>query len=375
MTDPQLHDRLHRAADPIDLDPEARLDTLHAGARRHARRRRTSGLVAGLVVVALVSAVIWQMRPGGGRVAASNTTPTGTLAYVRFGNGGNTMSAHAFTFDGRDVEVPVTLNDVPFVYSPDGTQLAYAQRAGDGTAITIANADGSNSHEVGQGLSAEQIAWGPDGATMALVAPKGTGGGGSDVSILDLVAGDVTPLPKLHGHSWNSIAWSPDGASIALAGELAFDEVGNTVPAGGGGLFVAPSDGSAAPTSLLDNANVEFLDWAPDSSKVAYGVRDNADMGDYRWDIGVVNADGTGQALLTDFPGWDKIGVWSPDGQWIAFSSDRGASPEQQRDNADNTAGSFGGLGIYIMRSDGSEVTPLMIPEGDGLMAPTDWKA
>jgi len=371
MTDPQLHDRLHRAADPIDPEPEAHLDALHAGARTRARRRRATGLVAGVVVALLVAAAAWQMRPTGTRVAGGTTAPTGTLAYVRSVNGGDSLTARAFTFGGSDVELPLQLNDVPLVYSPDGTQLAYAQRAGDPTAITIANADGSDSHEVGQGLSAEQIAWGPDGTTMAFIGPERTGSG-SAVSILDVATGDVTPLPKLSGYFWNSIAWSPDGATIALAGDPTIPE-GNAVPAGSGGLFVAPSDGSSAPTPLVTNANIEYLDWSPDGTKLVYGVRDNADSGDYRWDIWVIGADGTGATQLTDEPGWDKIAVWSPDGQWIAFSSDRGASAAQQRDNADNTSGGFNGVGLFLMRADGTDVTPLFTAGDDVLIAPMDW--
>ena len=372
MTDPQLHDRLHRAADPIDADPEARLDALHAGARTRARRRRAAGLATGVAVALLVASVAWQMRPSGTNVAASPTTPTGTLAYMRSDDAGVSLGTRAFTFGGNDVELPLHLNDVPFEYSPDGTQLAYAQRAGDGTAITIADADGSDSHEVGVGLSAEQIAWGPDGTTIAFVAPEGTGGGGSDVSILDLATGDVTPLPKLHGGDWVSIAWSPDGASIALAG-YPETPVADAWPAGTGGLFIAPSDGSVAPTPLVTDANIELLDWSPDSSRIAYGVHDNVDTGDYRWDIGVINADGSGQVQLTDASGWDNIAVWSPDGQWIAFSSDRGASPAQQQSNADHTTGGIAGIGVFLMRPDGSGVIPLFAPSDTMNSVPLDW--
>ena len=56
-------------------------------------------------------------------------------------------------------------------------------------------------------------------------------------------------------------------------------------------------------------------------------------------DIYTAGADGGGLTRLTDHPGRDEHPVWSPDGQWIAFVSDR----EETRQ-------------IYVMRADGSEV-------------------
>ena len=171
MTDPLVHDRLHRAADPIDIDPEARLHALHAGARQHARRRRASGLAVGLAVTLLVSVVAWQLRPSGARVAASNPSLTGTIAYYSL-EGGTSVSARARTFpDGSDTEVVAgsPTNISPVEFSPDGTQLAYAQ-VDDGAAIIVANADGSNAHEVGQGLGAQQLSWSPDGTRLVFIA-------------------------------------------------------------------------------------------------------------------------------------------------------------------------------------------------------------
>lgn len=367
MTDSQLHDRLHRAADPMNVDPEGRLHALHAGARAHIRRRRAAGFAVGVAVALLVSAVAWQMRPSGVRVPGAGPALVGTMAYFSYDDG-STMSVRARTFDGSDSEIVAESNFSPVEFSPDGTQLAYAQRAGDGTAMTVANADGSNAHEVGQGLGAQQLSWSPDGRRLAFIALP-PDGAGSAVSILDLASGQVTRLSGGDGYLWNQIAWSPDGSQIALAGTLIKD---SSV-----GIYLLPLDGGAL-AILKTDVTTEFMDWAPDGSQLTFSVRKApwpADPADYQWDVAVINADGSGFTQLTDRPGWDNFPVWSPDGQWIAFSSDRNASATQLEANGSPDATTFGGVGTYVMHPDGTDVQPVLVAGDGAFKVATDWRA
>ncbi len=67
-------------------------------------------------------------------------------------------------------------------------------------------------------------------------------------------------------------------------------------------------------------------------------------------------ADGSGQTRLTDNPADDRFASWSPDGEKIAFSSDRGSGIDE----------------IYVMNSaDGSGVTRLTNNNNANDLAPS----
>jgi len=62
------------------------------------------------------------------------------------------------------------------------------------------------------------------------------------------------------------------------------------------------------------------------------------------WDIHLLEVRTGLSVRLTDYPRWDRYPAWSPDGEMIAFHSDRSGSHD-----------------IYLMNADGTNVTPLNI--------------
>ena len=58
---------------------------------------------------------------------------------------------------------------------------------------------------------------------------------------------------------------------------------------------------------------------------------------DGNWEVYVINLDGSGLKQLTNNPANDGLPTWSPDGQHIAFASDRG-----------------GDWAIWVMQPDGT---------------------
>ena len=72
---------------------------------------------------------------------------------------------------------------------------------------------------------------------------------------------------------------------------------------------------------------------SPDGRTIAFS---------YRGDLWTVPATGGTAAPLTVHPAWDGAPVWSPDGQWIAFASDR-----------------YGNLDVFVMPATGGEARRL----------------
>lgn len=92
----------------------------------------------------------------------------------------------------------------------------------------------------------------------------------------------------------------------------------------------------------------------------------------YEWsydeffEIYATDLDGSNPKKLTDARGYDAEGSYSPDGQWIAFASNRHAYTESlSKEDAERFAidKSFM-LDIYIMKSDGSDVRRLTTSKG-----------
>jgi len=105
-----------------------------------------------------------------------------------------------------------------------------------------------------------------------------------------------------------SMAASPSAAPLpkaAVHGTIAFTKLSE----GSMDIYVVHSDGRGL-RRLAEDARVPA--WSPDGSKIAYNTGG---------DIWVMNADGSGQRLVTTTPG-ELYGVaWSPDGTQLVFSN------------------------------------------------------
>jgi len=139
-------------------------------------------------------------------------------------------------------------------------------------------------------------------------------------------------------------AMSPDGRRIAFQ----FSDGKSFTK-----IFVMNSDGSGVRDLALSCTHCFGFDWSPDGTKLVFSA-DNS--------VSVVNADGTGQAVLYAY---GANASWSPDGSKIAFQSDQAGTAE-----------------IYVMNADGSNALrithatndwyPFWSPDGTKLMFHSD---
>jgi Tol biopolymer transport system component len=156
-------------------------------------------------------------------------------------------------------------------------------------------------------------------------------GEGTDFHDIFLMTADGSNLQNLTDYPADDGAptWSPDGKYIAFAS----GRVGND------SLGIFKIDVHSREVTQLTSG--EFKDrwptWSPDGAKIAFTRRTYTD-GVANNEIFVMNADGTNQQNITNYPQGDDFPAWSRDGQWIAFTSER----------------NWGGRDLWLVRPDGS---------------------
>jgi Tol biopolymer transport system component len=110
--------------------------------------------------------------------------------------------------------------------------------------------------------------------------------------------------------------WSPKGERIVFASNRL----------GGLSLFVMRSDGSGNPEPVLpgEKAFTYIADWSHDGQFLLYQIERSGNT-----DLAVVRlaADPQPEKFL-DSPALEVQGQFSPDGKWIAYTSDESGSPE-----------------------------------------------
>jgi Ca2+-binding RTX toxin-like protein len=252
----------------------------------------------------------------------------GKIAFERdneiFLMNGDGSGAAPLTSDGIAKRDPVV--------SADGRQVAYAYDRN----IYVVNSDGSGARPVTTGQHNDQSpSLSPDGRRVAFLrADVG------DIFVANLDGSGVTNLTNDPEGQETDVAWSPDGSRIA------YTRSGCTLGTNEGGtcIYVMNADGSN-PTLVTgedlfpecpDNApgyahrrHSEQPSWSPDGRQIAFAGFWNtchASSGG-GGEIWVMNADGSGKRQLMEDTFVDRQPAWSPDGQSIAFVSDRVDNP------------------------------------------------
>jgi len=107
--------------------------------------------------------------------------------------------------------------------------------------------------------------------------------------------------------------FSPGGEWIAFESHL-LDVEGNGI------IYKCKSNGEK-PYQILTGAydDCRQPNWSPAGDRILYQKRSGG-----RWDIWVMNTDGSGHEKVTSGPGDKTDASFSPDGQWIVYSSNEG---------------------------------------------------
>jgi Tol biopolymer transport system component len=190
----------------------------------------------------------------------------------------------------------------PPVWSPDGTQIAFAAKSDSANyhwAIYIVDAEGTNLHAITDFIIPDEgikISWSPQGQEIAFALDSLTT---SHLAIYTINV-DGSNLRQLTSHSKYDVqpTWSHNGSTIVFSrfeADLPYQ------------IYVMNSDGSNQHNITNTHSNEYTPCWSPDDSRIAFhSERDG-------WpDIYVMNADGSDQHNITNDPADEYYLTWAP---------------------------------------------------------------
>jgi Tol biopolymer transport system component len=198
--------------------------------------------------------------------------------------------------------------------SPDGNAFAYASRAAGNWDIYFQRVGGSNAINLTRDSAADdtQPAFSPDGQWIAFRSERAGGGifvmGATGESVRKLSDAGYFP------------AWSPDGKKI-LYSTVSFER-----PEGRGmvtsQIFVL--DASTGERTLLTAGMSDAIQaqWSPHGHRIAFFSQNTSAARD----VWTMSATGQDRRPVTSDAALDWNPVWSPDGKYLYFASDRGGA-------------------------------------------------
>jgi len=130
------------------------------------------------------------------------------------------------------------------------------------------------------------------------------------------VTGDEIRITSRPNYVAYEPCFSPNGEWIAFESHV-LDVEGN-------GIIYKCKINGEKPYQMLTGANDDCRqpNWSPGGDRILYQKRSGG-----RWDIWVMNTDGSNHEKITGGPGDKTDASFSPDGQWIVYSSDEGGEP------------------------------------------------
>lgn len=225
-------------------------------------------------------------------------------------------------FPGQELFPSLAPDGKSFVFASrhNGNWDIYRQLVGERSATNLT--EGSASSEF-------QPAFSPDGKSIAFLSSRDEGG----IFLMDSDGSRVTHLAD----SGFNPSWSPDGRELALAEDNVWDfENRNTYPSASR-LWAVNVE--THERRVITEHDAVQPDWSPHGQRLAFW---GEQKGGHR-DIWTVAASGGEPTPVTDDAFIDWNPVWSPDGDYLYFLSNRGGEMNLWRVMIDESSGALRG--------------------------------
>jgi eukaryotic-like serine/threonine-protein kinase len=201
-----------------------------------------------------------------------------------------------------------------FSASTEGT-LLYEQAPGRSVQLTWYGRDGRVTGLVGPPnpfTTDPRIS--PDGSRIAVIRVASPFGG--EVWVIEIDRGVAAPFAVRESSGGSAVAWAPDGQAVAYSWGAPPN------------LFLRGTDGTDR--RLTNTPSTQTLwDWSRDGQYLLYTVISNDLAATSRSDLWAMSVTGSGEPLqLTRGRFQEQDGRFSPDGQWITYTSDESGRNE-----------------------------------------------
>ena len=211
--------------------------------------------------------------------------------------------------------------------SPDGTTVVYSRRSGGDWDIFTQRVGGFNAQNLTESFSVDdtQPAFSPNGEYIAFRSERDGGG----VFVMGASGESVRRLSD-KGHAYHP-AWSPDNQEVIYTEER----------------FRDPRDRNVS-LHRLWAVNIKTLEkrlittkdavqprWSPNGHRLAYWASDESSQRD----LWTMSPSGDGAVQVTNDAATDWNPVWSPDGEYLYFVSDRSGGMQLWRVGIDEQTG------------------------------------
>ncbi len=211
--------------------------------------------------------------------------------------------------------------------SPDGNTIVYARRSGSDWDIFTQRVGGFNAQNLTESFSGDdtQPAFSPDGAYIAFRSERDGGG----IFVMGASGESVRRLSD-RGFAYHP-AWSPDSQEVIYTEER----------------FRDPRERQISPhrlwvvniktfeKRLITTRDVVQPQWSPNGHRLAYWAMDASSQRD----IWTMNLEGDGAVQVTNDAATDWNPIWSPDGKYLYFVSDRSGGMQLWRVAIDEQTG------------------------------------